>query len=92
MNGFEWDEDKNAANIVRHGIDFDDAIRIFDGSVLEKMDDRHGYGEVRMVAIGIAYGRELFVVYTWRGDNRRIISARRANRHERQAYYQTLGG
>ncbi len=92
MNGFEWDEDKNATNIVRHGIDFDNAIRIFDGPTLEKMDDRYDYGEVRMVAIGIARDRELFVVYTWRGEHRRIISARRANRHERQAYYQTLGG
>jgi len=38
--GFEWDAAKNAANMAKHGIDFDDAVRIFDGPVLEKVDQR----------------------------------------------------
>ena len=83
---FEWDAAKNAANIERHGIDFDDAIRIFDGPTLEKIDVRQDYGEVRVIAFGEVDDRELAVVYTVRGGRRRIISARRAHRRERKAY------
>jgi uncharacterized protein len=83
---FEWDPDKNAANIAKHGIDFEDAVRIFEGPVLESSDERRDYGEVRIIAFGVVDGRELAVVYTMRGGSRRIISARRAHRRERKAY------
>ncbi len=83
---FECDAAKNAANIAKHGIDFEDAIRIFDGPVLEKADDRRNYGEVRIIAFGVVDDRELAVVYTMRGERRRIISARRAHSSERKAY------
>ena len=87
---FEWDGDKNAANIDKHGIDFTDAMRIFDGSTLERIDDRKAYGETRVAAVGVVENRELFVVYTTRGRTRRIISARKANRHERKAYREAI--
>ena len=83
---FAWDPAKNTANLAKHGIAFPDAIRIFDGPVLETTDRRRDYGEVRMAALGIAMGLHLYVVYTIRGGNRRIISARRANKYEREAY------
>jgi len=83
---FEWDADKNTANLAKHGIDFRDAVRIFEGPVLEKIDRRRDYGEERIATIGVAIRLELYVVYTIRGGKRRIISARRANRHEREAY------
>ncbi len=83
---FEWDAAKNAANLAKHGIDFEDAIGIFDGPVLERPDDRRDYGEPRIIAFGAVEDRELAVVYTIRGTHRRIISARRAHRHERKAY------
>ena len=83
---FEWDAAKNAANIAKHGIDFEDATRIFDGPVLERPDERRNYGETRIVAFGVLENRELAVVYTMRGRRRRIISARRANSSEREAY------
>ncbi len=83
---FEWDAAKNTANLAKHGIDFQDAVPIFDGPVLEKIDRRRDYGEERIAAVGVAMGLALYVVYTVRGDKRRIIPARRANRHERQAY------
>jgi uncharacterized DUF497 family protein len=83
---FEWDEAKNAANIAKHGIDFEDAIRIFDGPVLENSDSRRDYGERRIVAFGVVDDREVVVVYTMRSSRRRIISARRAYRSERKAY------
>jgi uncharacterized DUF497 family protein len=89
---FEWDLAKNAENLARHGIDFEDARRIFDGPVLERVDDRFDYGEERIIAIGMVDGRELYVVYTMREKRCRIISARRVTRHEREAYYQALGG
>jgi uncharacterized DUF497 family protein len=83
---FEWDAAKNAANIARHGIDFEDAIRIFEGPVLESTDERRDYGEVRIIAFGVVDNFELAVVYTMRGGRRRIISARRAHRRERKTY------
>lgn len=83
---FEWDAAKNAANLAKHGIDFEDAIGIFDGPVLERSDDRRDYGEHRLIAFGVVEDRELAVVYTIRGTHRRIISARRAHRHERKEY------
>jgi uncharacterized DUF497 family protein len=85
---FEWDESKRQANMAKHGIDFDDAIKIFSHRILERVDNRHDNGEARMRAIGISDGRELVVVYTMRGQVCRIISARRARRDERRAYRQ----
>jgi uncharacterized DUF497 family protein len=79
---FEWDEAKNRANIAKHGISFGEASGIFDGSTYERVDARQDYGETRYTGIGLAGGRELFVVFTWRGRVRRIISARRASRDE----------
>ncbi len=73
---FEWDARKNAANLAKHGVDFADASRIFEGPVLKRPDDREDYGETRIAAVGVIEGSELFVVYTVRGENRRIISAR----------------
>jgi uncharacterized DUF497 family protein len=78
--------------MAKHGIDFDDAVRIFEGPVLEKVDQRRNYGEERIATVGVANGLDLFVVYTVRKGNRRIISARRANRHEREAYRRAQAG
>jgi uncharacterized DUF497 family protein len=89
---FEWDQAKNTANIEKHGVDFDDARSIFESPLIRKVDDRHDYGETRIIAIGVAEGRELTVVYTMRGDAIRIISARRAREDERRAYRQTYPG
>lgn len=86
----EWDEPKRRANITKHGIDFVAAAKIFDGPLLERMDERRAYGERRIQALGDLDGRILHVVYTWRGDNRRMISARRARRDERRDYYESI--
>lgn len=88
---YSWDEDKNRRNIERHGIAFEDAKRIFDGSTLERVDDRFDYGETRVYAIGLVNGLEITVIYTDRdNDERRIISAWRAEPHERRAYWQNI--
>ena len=85
---FEWDEAKNQANMAKHGIDFDDAIGIFNHRIVEYVDNRRHYGEIRTRVIGVLGERELAIVYTMRGEVRRIISARRARRDERRAYRQ----
>ncbi len=88
---FIWDPDKNAINVRRHGIAFDDAKRIFDGPTVEREDDRFIYAEVRVYAIGLVNGIEITVIYTDRPDNeRRIISAWRAEPHERRYYWKHI--
>lgn len=84
---FEWDERKRRRNLLRHGIYFATAKRIFQIEVIEREDQRRDYGESRMVAYGEVDGMVLCVIYTWRGGARRIISARRARRDERKDYY-----
>ena len=56
---FTWDPNKNAANVRRHGIAFDDAKRIFDGPTVEREDDRFDYGETGIYAIGLVNGVEV---------------------------------
>ena len=88
---YTWNEDKNRRNIERHGIAFKDAVRIFDGPTVEQMDARFDYGEIRVYAIGLAGGLEITVIYTdTDNDERRIISAWRAEPHERRYYWQHL--
>jgi uncharacterized protein len=89
---YVWDRRKGRSNLTRHGIAFEDAIGIFDGPTLEKVDDRFDYGEIRVYAIGVANGLEVTVIYTDVSESeRRIVSAWRAERHERAAYWQSLG-
>jgi uncharacterized protein len=83
---YEWDLAKAADNHRKHRADFADAVTVFgDPLAITVPDDRHG--EDRFVTIGLeAQGQLLVVVYTWRGQTIRIISARRAGRGERQQY------
>ena len=87
---FEWDEDKRRSVIERHGIDFEDAIQIFDGPVWETLSPRPG--EQRWLAIGVVDGIEIAVIYTVRNGCRRIITARRARIDERQKYHASIIG
>ena len=89
---FEWDDAKNAKNIRDHGIDFDDAIGIFDGPTVTDYDEREDYGEDRWIALGMVEAQTLAVVYTDRRGVRRIISARKARANEQQEYYATIFG
>ena len=85
---FEWDEAKREANLVKHGVDFVDAVRVFaDPLRVERVDQRRQYAEERRQVVGMVRGQVLFVVYTLRGDVRRLISARRASSNERRAYH-----
>jgi uncharacterized DUF497 family protein len=85
---FEWDEAKAAVNLLEHGVSFLTAAAIFDNEVLERIDDREDYGEVRFIGLGRVELDVYRVVYTWRAENLvRIISAQKAGRHEREIYY-----
>jgi uncharacterized DUF497 family protein len=86
-----WDPKKNRRNIARHGIAFEDAVQIFEGPTLERVDERFDYDEVRIYAVGVVNGMEITVIYTDTPDGgRRIISAWRAERHEREAYWKNI--
>jgi uncharacterized DUF497 family protein len=87
-----WDLKKNRQNIARHGIAFEDAARVFESPTLEKVDDRFDYGEVRVYAIGVVNGVEMTVIYADVSTmERKIISAWRSERHEREAYWKIFG-
>jgi uncharacterized DUF497 family protein len=88
---FEWSEQKRLENLRKHGIDFLDAKEIWQGEVLEVPSEQQAHGEQRHIAYGVLEGRIIAVVFTWRGDSRRLISARRARRHERQDYQDVFG-
>lgn len=84
---FEWDEVKREANLVKHGVDFVDAVEVFaDPLRIERIDTRREYREGRRQVIGRVGDQVVFVVYTLRGEARRVISARKASRDERRAY------
>lgn len=92
MIEFEWDDEKAAANLRKHGVSFEFAAKAFrDPFAIEWMDDREDYGEVRTILLGMADGSILVVVYTERESSIRLISARRATKYEQDRYYRENG-
>ena len=89
---FEWDERKNRTNIRKHGLDFADALEVFAGPTLIRLDTRRDYGEDRWIGIGITRSRVVVLVYTERDDGEtiRIISMRKALKHERKLFEKTI--
>ncbi len=86
MNGFEWDENKRLFNLSKHGIDFIDAVNVFmDLNRIEFESVRRG--ELRYQTIGSVNNVVLLIVYTYRKNVIRLISARRASKNEREAYF-----
>ena len=84
---FEWDDAKNQSNIEKHGIDFEDAKQLFVDGFWFVQDERQDYGEPRFIGLGYINHRLLSVVFTERKPNKiRIISLRKANLREVQAY------
>lgn len=87
---FEWDSAKAAANQRKHGVPFEDATEVFlDPHRVESYDGREAYGEDRWKTVGVVVPNLLCVVYTLRkadGELVRLISARKADKHERANY------
>jgi uncharacterized DUF497 family protein len=85
---YEWDPEKAAANLRRHGVDFADAVGVFEDEYALRREDPDAHGERRFVITGIDFLGRVVVVYTYRGERIRPISARRATRREREHYGQ----
>jgi uncharacterized DUF497 family protein len=85
MSRFEWDEAKNLANRRKHGISFEEASAIFEGPVLSHEDEHHS--EVRERSYGLLGASVVVcVIHTDRNGSTRIISARKATKHERKLF------
>jgi uncharacterized DUF497 family protein len=88
---FEWDEQKNAANIHKHGFDFTDAWEIFESPMLTAPDTREDYGEERWIGIGFLRERVVVIVFSERSDEViRVISLRKALKHERIRFEEAI--
>ena len=83
----QWDEAKNKKNVLRHGIDFNDVPSMFLGPMVTFLDNRKDYGEDRWIGIGILKTILAVVVFTEPDDDTiRIVSTRKALKHEEQIY------
>jgi len=85
---FEWDPQKAKSNLEKHGVSFEEASTAFQGTLSLTIDDPlHSIDEERLILIGMSQkNRVLVVVHTERGNNIRIISARKATKKERKRY------
>jgi len=82
-----WDPEKAAANLAKHGVRFSDAELVLYDPLAVTIEDETAEGEQRLVTIGLdAVGRVLVLVYTFRGEDIRLISARPATPRERRTY------
>ena len=86
---YQWDSEKAASNLKKHGIDFADAVGVLEDEWALTMKSQYIKGEQRFATVGVDFfGRVLVVVYTYRNDDIRIISARKATKRERSIYEQ----
>lgn len=83
---YQWNDNKAKANLKKHKVDFADAVTTFNDDLAITIEDDDP-DEERFVTIGMdVLGRILVVVYTWRGESIRLISARKATNSERREY------
>jgi hypothetical protein len=87
-----FDTVKRQSNLAKHGLDLADAGEVLNGPCLELADDREEYGEDRWISVGLL--RDMVVVCVWadRNDMARVISLRKAEKDEEEAYFKTLFG
>ena len=87
---FEWDQNKSERCFIERGFDFAYAVRaFFDPDRIVQKDNRYDYGETRYQLTGKIEGRVFVVIYTFRNNAMRIISARKANKREVKSYEDT---
>jgi uncharacterized DUF497 family protein len=89
--GITYDPGKREWTLEERGLDFEDAVQVFAGTAVTVEDDRRDYGEVRFQTFGVLNERVVMVVWTRRGEDRHIISMRKANERERRKYKEQLG-
>ncbi len=85
-----WDETKRLANIRKYGIDFADAEIVFEGNTFTLEDNRFDYDEMRFITLGLLQDIVVVIAHTERKDSIRIISMRKADKHEQRRYYQSV--
>jgi uncharacterized protein len=85
---FEWDENKNLANVENHGISFEQVVKAFDDDLAIPLEDveHSDESETRYALIGMCEIGLVFISFTFRGENYRIISARRASKKMERMY------
>jgi len=84
---YQWDREKARVNLKKHGVDFADAVGVFEDPLALTIDDPGSPEEPRWITLGVDFGgRPLVVVYTYRGAAIRLISARKATKKERNCY------
>ena len=89
---FEWDEAKRQSNVEKHGLDFWDAVPVFDGRLVVSFPAK-AETEARVLTVGkLDDGKFYTVIWTQRAEARRIISFRRARYGEERAYLALHGG
>lgn len=87
QSAYEWDADKNARNIAKHGLPLVLAAAVLvDPAALTSVDRRRDYGEPRLITYGAVAGRVFVAVHTFRQEAHRLISVRKANEQEAQRY------
>ena len=90
---FDWRAHESAINRRNHGVTFERGVRAtLDPFALERIDERENYGEERVTLVGLCDGVILHVTYEERGETIRIISGRRAERHEEDHYFRENAG
>ena len=87
---FVWDEAKRRLNLRKHGIDFADADRIFRGVTFTAEGTREDYGEQRFLTLGLLEDQVVSVAHTEQGEEIRIISIRKATKHEARFYFSQI--
>ncbi len=87
---YAWDEAKRLANLRKHGIDFRDVPKIFRGFTLTAEDDRGSYGERRFLTLGLLEDQVVSVAHTEQDEDVRIISIRKATKHEAWFYFSQI--
>ena len=87
---FEWDERKRRGNLRTHGFDFRDAPRVFEGPTYTIEDDRFAYAEQRFMTLGFIGGVAVSIIHTETAQSIRVISFRKATRHEETLLFQSL--
>jgi len=87
---FEWHENKRLINARDHGIDFQDAMAIFEGDTVTVEDDRFDYGERRFMTLGLLKGNVIAVIHTEEELVMRLISARKATKYEQKTFFEQI--
>lgn len=88
---YTYDPKKRAANLKKHGLDFKDARQVIEGERTVTFEDRRfGYEEQRFVTLGMLRGRVVMIATTESEEEIRVISMRRAERHEEEIYYRNI--